>query len=173
MLFSYGSNSNEMLPNISNKSLTQAMLPNTKPWIMCIGENNREYYMNIFTHKITDVKPSYFKEYDKRVNEEINKPLLEELEMLQRKLHIIEGKAYEESFQNTTDVNFQINPTHTHEKGDTVLYIPNDTDPLIRATVVAVHPDKPPFYSISYKLENGEIVEKNTTAPRIVKIKKK
>ena len=93
--------------------------------------------------------------------------------MLQRKLHIIEGKAYEESFQNTTDVNFQINPTHTHEKGDTVLYIPNDTDPLIRATVVAVHPDKPPFYSISYKLENGEIVEKNTTAPRIVKIKKK
>ena len=62
-----------MLPNISNKSLTQAMLPNTKPWIMCIGENNREYYMNIY-NKITDVKPSYFKEYDKRINEEINKP---------------------------------------------------------------------------------------------------
>ena len=140
---------------------------------MCIGENNREYYMNIFTHKITDVKPSYFKEYDKRINEEINKPLLEELEMLQRKLHIIEGKRMKKVFKIQQMLIFKLILRIHTRKGDTVLYIPNDTDPLIRATVVAVHPDKPPFYSISYKLENGEIVEKNTTAPRIVKIKKK
>lgn len=172
MIFSYGSNStSEPHPNKETKTINQYMLPNSKPWVMCIGENNSEYYMNIFTHKITDKKPFYFQEYDKRIATEINTPIVteleRELELLQRKLHIIECKEYEEAYQNTTDNIFPINPAYTYEKGDTVWYIPNEKDPLIKSTVVAVHHDKPPFYSIRYTLPNGEIIEKNTTAPKI------
>ena len=75
---------------------------------------------------------------------------------------------YEDKYQNTTDVCFTINPTYTHEKGDTVWYIPNYTDPLIKSTVVDVQHDKPPFYTIRYimlirSLEQ-DYIEKNTTA---------
>ena len=174
MLFSYGSNSNE--PNQSgqtpNTPLSEGILPNTKPWVMCMNTRNQVYYVNLFTKQTSYTKPLCFVEYENNLKKTHTPELNRELDILRRKVHIYEGKKYEESYQNTTDICFTINPIYTHKKGDTVWYIPNFTDPLIKSTVVDVHHDKPPFYTIRYTnvgRSSDDIVEKNTTAPRIKK----
>jgi len=174
MLFSYGSNSNE--PNqpgqTSTRKLPEGILPNTKPWVMCMNNRNQVYYSNLFTNQASYTKPLCFVEYENNLKKMCTPELDRELDILRRKVHIYEGKMYEDKYQNTTDVCFTINPTYTHVKGDTVWYIPNYTDPLIKSTVVDVHHDKPPFYTIRYmnvESSSGDVVEKNTTAPRIKK----
>lgn len=174
MLFSYGSDLNSSSGSTKQKTLVESMLPQTNPWIMCMTTNNQEYYMNLFTHQITYQKPSLFKDYENRLLDKQRQETAKELEIFRRKAHIYEGKAYEELYANSDDPYFIINPAYTHEKGDTVWYIPNSTDPLIKSTIVAVHHDKPPFYTLRYIITNGaesSVVEKNTTSVRIMKCK--
>jgi hypothetical protein len=177
MLFSYGNSSNSSdlnAPSRSNvkKTLVESMLPDTNPWVMCMTRSKQEYYINLFTHQIRYEKPFYFREYENRIIENQIHETSKELELLRRKVHIWEGKTYEELYANTNDTCFIVNPNYTHEKGDTVWYIPNYEDPLIKSTVVDVHHDKPPFYTIRYNIVSDleqSYIEKNTTSVRLKK----
>lgn len=177
MLFSYGNATNSNDLNIPSRStakrtLVESMLPETTPWVMCITRSSHEYYINRFTHQITCEKPDYFRDYENRIIDKQRQETDKEMELLRRKVHIYEGKAYEELYAKTIDTSFIIHPNYTHEKGDTVWYIPNYVDPLIKSTVVDVQHDKPPFYTIRYNIDNNleqDYIEKNTTSVRIKK----
>ena len=173
MLFSYGNDVNSPSGlSTTKKTLLDSMLPETNPWVMCITKESREYYINLITRQITYEKPSYFRQYENKLFNKQREKLNKELDLLRRKVHIQEGKLYEELYTSTNDTSFIIHPDYTHKKGDTVWYIPNYTDPLIKSTIVDVHYDKPPFYSIGYKINQegyDTYVEKNTTLYRIKK----
>lgn len=172
MLFSYGNDTDPPSRSMRKKTLRESMLPDTNPWVMCINKQNREYYINILTHQITYEKPLCFIEYENRLLNKEREEAEKKIELLTRKNHIHEGKLYEELYASTIDTSFIVNPKYTYKKGDTVWYIPNNRDPLIKSTVVDVHHDKPPFYSIRYKIKaegNDEYVEKNTTLYRLRK----